>query len=255
MTKIIDIQVIEELYRTLKEKYVDADICISDEMQLGVTKVLRRLNSVNYRTKIDIPKSSMWLHNKVNKMKNGGLISIQDFIDSFPQELRRATKRDEGTEKAVGNKEREVLEIAEIQDIPEDDENGDDIRVVSSSLKRVINKNIAYDDLLQRLEVLQDTCISAINGLSKAAEILLNMVLSGDIIHLKENITFIDFSSIDLNNNYIGQGAEPIAVLDNTSLDYLEKTQITHFGQFWNLLSSCVSRKSSEKEKTRKYII
>ncbi|PHZ07239.1 uncharacterized protein RHIMIDRAFT_277319 [Rhizopus microsporus ATCC 52813] len=43
MTKIIDIQIIEELYRTLKEKYVDADICISDELQLGVTKVLRKL--------------------------------------------------------------------------------------------------------------------------------------------------------------------------------------------------------------------
>lgn len=46
MTKIIDIQIIEELYRPLKEKYVDADICISDELQLGVTKVLRvNLNS------------------------------------------------------------------------------------------------------------------------------------------------------------------------------------------------------------------
>ncbi|RCI03935.1 hypothetical protein CU098_011848 [Rhizopus stolonifer] len=43
MTKIIDIQIIEELYRPLKEKYVDADICISDELQLGVTKVLRKL--------------------------------------------------------------------------------------------------------------------------------------------------------------------------------------------------------------------
>ncbi|CEP10787.1 hypothetical protein [Parasitella parasitica] len=36
-------EVIEELYRTLKEKYVDADIYISDELQLGVTKVLRKL--------------------------------------------------------------------------------------------------------------------------------------------------------------------------------------------------------------------
>lgn len=43
MTKIIDIQVIEELYRTLKVEYVDADIYISDELQLGVTKVLRKL--------------------------------------------------------------------------------------------------------------------------------------------------------------------------------------------------------------------
>ncbi|CEP19120.1 hypothetical protein [Parasitella parasitica] len=43
MIRINNIQITEELYRTLKEKYVDADICIFAEPQLGVTKVLRNL--------------------------------------------------------------------------------------------------------------------------------------------------------------------------------------------------------------------
>ncbi|CAO3628193.1 unnamed protein product [Mucor hiemalis] len=50
MTKIIDIKIIEQLYRTLKEKYVDADIYISDELQLGVTKVLRKLVGEDRKT-------------------------------------------------------------------------------------------------------------------------------------------------------------------------------------------------------------
>lgn len=113
-----------------------------------------------------------------------------------------------------------------------------DFRAVGRTLKRVINS----DEVIEKFNSLQANCEEVITGLSKAVEILTTMILSGDKSFTKgADASLFDLNKLDLHKSNIFLGKEKIAILDDASIKYIEKSNIFHYGQFWNIMSTCVS--------------
>lgn len=199
-----------------------------------------------------VPQSSMWVQNRIDAMKTKNEVSIEGFINDFATNLDVSKVRppiqvsEHAGQDAGGNPGEDAAgEVSEDLEV----EKGD-FRVVGRTLKRVINSHVPYDEVIEKFNSLQANCEEVITGLSKAVKILTTMILSGDkSITNGADASLFDLNKLDLHKNNIFPGKEKIAILDDASIKYIEKSNIFHYGQFWNIMSTCVGEKSSQKDK------
>ncbi|KAI7873180.1 uncharacterized protein EV154DRAFT_579468 [Mucor mucedo] len=187
----------------------------------------------------DIPTSALWVQQKINRLKQIGKISIDKCISDFIMGLN--------LESSIQDSAPEDTDTA-IDENEDQDVEDNAYRTVSRSLKRVINKDLDYSIFLKKLEDLQEICDKCCSGLSKATEILVDGITSGDILPSRER-TFFDFQFIDLPSLKIETGEEKIAIIDDSDETFLKQSDIFTFKGFWKLLSSSVGRKKPHEYK------
>ncbi|KAI7877097.1 uncharacterized protein EV154DRAFT_576986 [Mucor mucedo] len=187
----------------------------------------------------DIPTSALWVQQKINRLKQNGKISIDKCISDFIMGLN--------LESSIQDSAPEDTDTA-IDENDDQDVEDNAYRTVSRSLKRVINKDLDYSIFLKKLEDLQEICDKCCSGLSKATEILVDGITSGDILPSRER-TFFDFQFIDLPSLKIETGEEKIAIIDDSDETFLKQSDIFTFEGFWKLLSSSVGRKKPHEYK------
>ncbi|KAI7886892.1 uncharacterized protein EV154DRAFT_605614 [Mucor mucedo] len=154
----------------------------------------------------DIPKSAMWLYNKIQHFKEQNLINIHDLANNFLERVEHNTKI---------------------------------IITVGKTLKSVINSKFDYDIPRERLDMLQTTCRKSIAGLSKAIETLIEILFSGKVGQDNSATTYdiIELDDIDFNNQNIGKGEQDIALLSNITLKSLEEADLFSYAGFWTIMS------------------
>lgn len=176
-----------------------------------------------------VPQSPMWVHKRIETMKKKNEVSIEGFINDFATNLDVSKVRppiqvaEHADQDAGGNTGEDAAgEVSEDFEVDKDD-----FRVVGRTLKRVINNHVPHDEVIEKFDSLQANCEEVITGLSKAVKILTTMVLSGDkSITNGADASLFDLNKLDLHKNNIFPGKEKIAILDDASIKYIEKSNI-----------------------------
>ncbi|KAK4510647.1 uncharacterized protein ATC70_005079 [Mucor velutinosus] len=91
-----------------------------------------------------------------------------------------------------------------------------ELRSVSHSLKAIIHPRFDHGVFLGVITKFQANCHSCIRGLSKAVDILVDLVLAGQHATQKK-MSFFDIKAVDLFDCGLSKSVNPIAIIDDIS--------------------------------------
>ena len=203
----------------------------------------------------DIPKSAMWLYNKIQHFKEQNLINIHDLANNFLERVEHNTNNNVNNQSSSRNisdqestEEKVMIKAADTEEEKKKKDTG--YRTVGKTLKSVINSKFDYDILRERLDMLQITCRKSIAGLSKAIETLIEILFSGKVGQDNSATAYDIFKldDIDFNNQNIGKGEQDIALLSNITLKSLEEADLFSYAGFWTIMSKCIGKKFVDKK-------
>ncbi|KAL0582419.1 hypothetical protein ABG067_007735, partial [Albugo candida] len=227
------------------------------QMPTGVIPVVKgkieqmlKNNEIEGMSAADIPQSAMWLHRKIATLKDNNKLSIDTLLNDFFSgnfELNDTNSTDAEEDSDEEEAENQSIIFCDItQDI--DDYENDRLMSVGKTLKSVVNKNFDYNTLHERLNELQTSCHAAIYGLSKAIQILIDLLITGDIVTDSSNSgEFFRLADIDFGGHGIGKDDLDLFLPDKNFLQSFQEENLFSYNGFWNIMSRCVGKKSAEK--------
>lgn len=217
------------------------------EVKSTIEKMLKEGKIANKSEK-DIPKSAMWMNNKVTTLTRAKKLSINGLLEEY---FKKRRTDQENNDKATDSDEDE-LEVDSEESLRNPAlvsiASTDNHRTIGKALKGVINSKFDFNVLAGGLDELQASCDSCMNGLSAAVGALTQLIVTGRFDKGSEPKRFFKLKDLDFNNNGIGQGKQDLFILNDETKNWLENEQVFSFLGFWNLLSHCVGGKSKEKD-------
>lgn len=182
----------------------------------------------------DIPTSRLWVQQRINKLKQERFTIDElkaSFIKVIAEERAALPTTSTSLENLNDEKEENVEEL-----------DGDEHRMISRTLSRVIREDVDFGFVLKTLEEQQKICSKSIQGLSEANKIFTSSIISGEIFPWEMN-TFFNVKSLGIDT------VERTCILGSKETDFLKKSGLLSYSGFWKILSHVVGQKNEEKEK------
>ena len=232
------VELVDKFQETLSSKSFPTGV--SPKVKAQVEKMLTD-GRIEGLTAIDIPKSGVWMNNKIRTLKAEGKLSIIKLRDTFLAKVKKESNISE-VPAIVEEEEATFLETDELIT-----QNAEDVMSIGKTLKSICNPDFDYTILRDRLNNQQSMVTAVMYRLSKALKGLIDIILKGGIgrgsrVNLFGDTTAFGFLEI--------QDEATVYRPNEALLKSIEDEKLFSFSGFNKMMSYCIGEKFKPKHST-----
>ena len=215
---------------------------LTPEVKVQVEKMLTN-GEIEGLSGSDIPKSAVWMNNKINKLKAGGTLSTTDLIDSFLGKIKESSIAPASLSSETEDETTTFIETENDDAI----KNVEEIQTIGKTLKSVINTELNYTTLRDRLNDQQTMVTAVMYGLSKAVKGLIQLIMKGGIGKDTKRENLFDTTAFGVlhipEEDYVYRTSDIF-------LSSIKEQKLLSYEGFNRMMSYCVGDKSKLKHST-----